>query len=36
MPDELPDLGASMTAVRMIKATRERGAEKAGVTGGGR
>ncbi len=26
MPAELPDLGASLTAVRSVKATRERGA----------
>ena len=30
MPSELPDLAGSLTAVRMVKATRERGAEKAG------
>jgi uroporphyrin-3 C-methyltransferase len=36
MPDELPDIAASMTALRMITATRERGADKAGVAGGGR
>lgn len=34
MPSELPDLAASLTAVRMVTATRERAAEKAtGVPG---
>jgi uroporphyrin-3 C-methyltransferase len=36
MPSELPDLSASLTAVRTLKSTRERSAERAGRTSAGR